>query len=346
MTASDISTGSAESVDDVVLDVRELTQEFTVPGKGGGVVSAVDKVSFQVRRGETLGLVGESGCGKSTTARAILHTVTPTSGEVHFGGVDLTKIDARTMRSLRSRMQMVFQDPFSSLNPGWRVRDLIAEPLVIQRRGTVRSRKERVDELLHLVGLEPNRFADRQPRQLSGGQAQRIGIARALALEPELLVCDESVSSLDVSIQAQILNLFERLKVELGLTYLFIAHDLGVVKHISDRVGVMYLGRIAEIGPSEDIYRHPTHPYTAALLASVPEVDLATVGTKRTGTLRGELPSPINPPSGCRFRTRCPFAQDICAEETPQLRPTLPGQQAACHFPLLDHEAPAIKETA
>lgn len=206
--------------DDVVLDVRELTQEFTVPGAGGGMVSAVDHVSFQVRRGETLGLVGESGCGKSTTARAILHAVTPTSGSVIFGGVDLTTVPAKELRAIRSRMQMVFQDPFSSLNPAWRVRELIAEPLVIQRRGTPRSRRERVDELLNLVGLEPNRFADRQPRQLSGGQAQRIGIARALALEPELVVCDESVSSLDVSIQAQVLNLFERLKTELGLTYL------------------------------------------------------------------------------------------------------------------------------
>ena len=326
----------ATLADDVVLDVRELTQEFTVPGKGGGTVSAVDRVSFQVKRGETLGLVGESGCGKSTTARAILHAVTPTSGSVIFGGVDLTTVPAKQLRAIRSRMQMVFQDPFSSLNPAWRVRELIAEPLVIQHRGTPQSRRERVDELLHLVGLEPNRFADRQPRQLSGGQAQRIGIARALALEPELVVCDESVSSLDVSIQAQVLNLFERLKTELGLTYLFIAHDLGVVKHVSDRMAVMYLGRVAEIGSSEGIYRHPTHPYTAALLASVPEVDIETIGTTRPTTLRGELPSPIHPPSGCRFRTRCPRAQDVCATETPALRPTLPGQEAACHFPILD----------
>lgn len=338
MTTAGTQIDPATLPDDVVLDVRDLTQEFTIPGKGGGTVSAVDGVSFQVKRGETLGLVGESGCGKSTTARAILHAVRPTSGSVYFGGVDLTTVPAKELRTIRSRIQMVFQDPFSSLNPGWRVRDLIAEPLIIQGRGTAQSRKERVDELLHLVGLEPSRYADRQPRQLSGGQAQRIGIARALALEPELVVCDESVSSLDVSIQAQILNLFEKLKSELGLTYLFIAHDLGVVKHVSDRMAVMYLGRIAEIGPSEEIYRHPTHPYTAALLSSVPEVDVESIGTKRPTTLRGELPSPVNPPSGCRFRTRCPRAQELCATETPQLRPTLPGQQAACHFPILENE--------
>lgn len=329
---------------EVILDVRDLTQQFTVPGKDGGTVHAVDGVSFRIHAGETLGLVGESGCGKSTTARAILQAPAPTSGSVVFQGNDLTERSGRSLREARSQMQMVFQDPFSSLNPGWKVRDIVAEPLAVHRIGTAKERAARVDELLDLVGLDPQRFADRTPRQMSGGQAQRVGIARALALDPALVICDESVSSLDVSIQAQILNLFERLGRELGLTYLFIAHDLAVVKHVSDRVGVMYLGRIVELGPSESLYAAPAHPYTAALLDAVPRVDIEN---RSTGApLKGEIPSPLDPPSGCSFRTRCPLATEHCAAETPELRDIGDGRQVACHYPLTAPAAAGTEEIA
>ncbi|MBC3190432.1 ATP-binding cassette domain-containing protein [Pseudonocardia sp. C8] len=320
----------------VLLEVRDLTQRFAVKGRGGGAVRAVDGVSFHVRAGETLGLVGESGCGKSTTARAILQTPRPSSGEVIFDGVRLGDRSGPELRRIRAQMQMVFQDPFAALNPGWTVRDIVAEPLVVQRVGTAGERAARVDELLDLVGLDPARYADRGPRQLSGGQAQRVGIARALALDPKLVICDESVSSLDVSIQAQILNLFDRLGRELGLTYLFIAHDLAVVKHVSDRVGVMYLGRIVELGPCDRIYDAPAHPYTAALLDAVPRVNGG--GRRAAAALRGEIPSPLNPPSGCRFRTRCPIATDRCAAEPPELAELGDGRLVACHFPLVDED--------
>ena len=327
---------------EVVLDVRDLTQQFTVSGKEGGVVRAVDGISVQIHAGETLGLVGESGCGKSTTARAILQAPAPTSGSVVFQGADLTERSGRALRQARSQMQMVFQDPFSSLNPGWKVRDIVAEPLVVHRVGNAAERAARVDELLDLVGLDPHRFADRTPRQMSGGQAQRVGIARALALDPALVICDESVSSLDVSIQAQILNLFERLGRELGLTYLFIAHDLAVVKHVSDRVGVMYLGRIVELGPCESLYAAPAHPYTAALLDAVPRVE---IDDRSTGApLKGEIPSPLDPPSGCSFRTRCPLATDRCAAETPEFREIADGRRVACHYPLIGETAAVAKE--
>src|SRR5271170_2188982 len=330
-----------------LLSVRDLVQEFVVReggGTRGGVVQAVSGVSFDIMPGETLGIVGETGSGKSTLARAILQSPRPKSGTVSFRGSELTRLRGRRLLAARQHMQFVFQDPFGSLDPKWKVRSIIEEPLIAYSAGDRQARRKRVDELLDLVGLDPARYANRHPRELSGGQAQRIAIARAVALEPDLLICDEAVSSLDVLIQAQVLNLFEKLRRELGLSYLFIAHDLALVKQVSDRVAVMYLGKLCEIGPVRDIYRKPLHPYTLALLNSIPDPDPSAAKRDTGSVIRGELPSPLDPPSGCRFRTRCPRAEERCAAEAPQLRALADRRLVACHFPL--SQVAASKATA
>jgi oligopeptide/dipeptide ABC transporter ATP-binding protein len=323
------------STKEPLLSVRDLVQEFVVRQRGGakeGVVQAVSGVSFEILPGETLGIVGETGSGKSTLARCVLQAPRPKSGTVIFRGTDLTKLRGRELLKARQHMQFVFQDPFGSLDPKWQVRNIVAEPLVAYRTGDRSARRKRVEELLDLVGLDPARYGKRHPRELSGGQAQRVAIARSMALDPSLLICDEAVSSLDVLIQAQVLNLFEKLRAELGLSYLFIAHDLALVKQVSDRVAVMYLGKLCEVGPGEAVYRQPLHPYTQALLESIPSTEPG--GTRAAATIKGEPPSPINPPSGCRFRTRCPRATDLCANEEPPPRELAPGHVVACHFPL------------
>jgi len=319
---------------DALLEVRHLVKHFTVGGGlfGGapGLVRAVDDVSFAIRRGETLGLVGESGCGKTTTGRCILQLERPTSGQVIFEGRDLTGLDQVALRPVRRRMQVIFQDPYSSLNPRMTVGQILAEPIAVHRLITnAGRRRERVRDLLQRVGLLPQ-HADRYPHQLSGGQRQRVGIARALAVEPSLIICDEPVSALDVSIQAQIINLLEDLQVDFHLTYLFIAHDLAVVRHISDRVAVMYLGKIVEIADRRELYEHPLHPYTQALLAAVPIPDPALEASRPRPVLGGEVPSPLNPPSGCVFHPRCPIAVERCRGEIPPLREITPGHWAAC----------------
>jgi oligopeptide transport system ATP-binding protein len=321
-----------------LLEVRNVVQEFVVRDYGGvkgGVVHAVSDVSFELWPGETLGIVGETGSGKSTLARSLLQAPRPKSGAVIFGGTDLVTLKGRRLLDARRQMQMVFQDPFGSLDPKWRVEDIVCEPLTAYRIGDRAARRSRVSEVLELVGLDPGAYSGRLPRQLSGGQCQRVAIARAIALSPALIVCDEAVSSLDVLIQAQVLNLFERLRGELGLSYLFIAHDLALVKQVSDRVAVMYLGKLCEVGPAESLYTNPQHPYTLALLESIPSPDPEAPRMAAHATIRGEPPSPIHPPSGCRFRTRCPRAQERCALEEPQMR-TLgdSGHTVACHFPL------------
>jgi len=327
-----------------LLEVRNLVQEFHT---NAGVVQAVSGVSFDVRPGETLGIVGETGSGKSTLARSVLQAPRPTSGEVIFRGTDLTTLRGTRLLQARRHLQMVFQDPFGSLDPKWTVRDLVEEPLIAYKTGRKDERRQRVDDLLELVGLDPASHGRRRPRELSGGQAQRVAIARAIALNPALIVCDEAVSSLDVLIQAQVLNLFERLRAELGLSYLFIAHDLALVKQVSDRVAVMYLGRLCEAGPGESVYREPLHPYTRALLDSVPSTDKHSTDKHSTATKRapttisGEPPSPVHPPSGCRFRTRCPRAQEVCAAEQPPMRELATGHTVACHFPLVEPAGPA-----
>jgi oligopeptide transport system ATP-binding protein len=335
--AADNTAGVPADGKKPLLAARDLVQEFAVREAGGvkgGVVQAVSGVSFDIMPGESLGIVGETGSGKSTLARAVLQAPRPMSGSVLFRGQDLTKLHGRALLSARRHMQFVWQDPFGSLNPKWKVRSIVEEPLIAYRTGDRARRRKRVDELLDLVGLDPARYAKRHPRELSGGQAQRVAIARAVALEPSLLICDEAVSSLDVLIQAQVLNLFERLRGELGLSYLFIAHDLALVKQVSDRVAVMYLGKFCEVGPGEAVYKTPLHPYTKALLDSIPSTEPGAA--RAAATLRGEPPSPINPPSGCRFRTRCPRAADKCAEEVPQPRELGPGHLVACHFPLVE----------
>jgi peptide/nickel transport system ATP-binding protein len=333
MTVSQPRAGNGEAL----LSARDLVQEFAVRDAGGsrgGVVQAVSSVSFDVMPGETLGVVGETGSGKSTLARALLQAPRPKSGSVTFRGTELTRLRGRKLLQARRNMQFVFQDPFGSLDPKWRVRAVIEEPLLAYHAGSRADRRARVDELLDLVGLDPRRYAGRHPRELSGGQAQRVAIARAVALNPSLLICDEAVSSLDVLIQAQVLNLFEKLRGELGLSYLFIAHDLALVKQVSDRVAVMYLGKLCEIGPGEAVYKTPLHPYTRALLDSIPSTEPGA--GRATATISGEPPSPINPPSGCRFRTRCPRAADICAEQAPPMRELATGHTVACHFPLTE----------
>ncbi len=315
----------------VLLEVEHLVVEF---GSGKRRVHAVSDISFDIRGGETLGLVGESGCGKSTTGRAIVQVEVPTSGSVRFDGTELTRLHHKELRQIRTRIQMIFQDPISSLNPRRRVQDIVAEPLAIWGRGTKEERAAKVRSALESVGIDPDTAGDRRPGEFSGGQCQRISIARALMSEPKLLICDEPVSALDVSIQAQILNLLADLKASFGLTMVFIAHDLAVVKNVSDRVAVMYLGKLVEITGSDLLYRAPAHPYTEALLASIPDPDPDRASTATA--LTGELPSPLDPPSGCRFRTRCPHAQSVCAEVEPPLDEIAPGHRVACHFPLVN----------
>ncbi|WP_043159370.1 dipeptide ABC transporter ATP-binding protein [Bradyrhizobium sp. Ai1a-2] len=322
---------------DVLLRVDDLQVHFPVH-KGAvfrkqvATVKAVDGVSFQLKRGETLGLVGESGCGKSTTGLAILRMLEPSGGRIEFEGQDITHFDKSSLRPLRRRMQMVYQDPFGSLNPRMKVRDIIGEPLEVH--GLAKDRNvfdQRIAQLMRTVGLLPD-MADRFPHEFSGGQRQRIGIARALALEPALIICDEPVSALDVSIQAQVVNVFVELQQRLGMAYLFIAHDLAVVRHVSDRIAVMYLGRIVEIAARDEIYRRPLHPYTQALLAAVPVADPVVEATRKRVAVSGEVPSAMNPPSGCRFHTRCPLAMDRCRHEDPALRDLGAGRAVACHL--------------
>jgi len=335
MSVTTASVTPASANGETLLEVRDLTQEFYVrprPGVLGGVVHAVSEVSLSLGAGEALGVVGETGCGKSTLARSILQMPRPKSGEVRFHGTDLVSLRPKELREARRRMQVVFQDPFSSLDPKMRVADIVQEPLV-GRMGKD-ERAERAEHMLNVVGLTPSRFADRRPRQLSGGQCQRVAIARALSVGPDLVVCDEPVSSLDVLVQAQILNLLEELRTELHIAYLFISHDLAVVKQVSDRVAVMYLGRICEVAPTARLFDEPLHPYTAALLDANPSVHARKGSGARPATITGEPPSAVNPPSGCRFRTRCPLAQERCAAETPLLREIAAGRQVACHFPL------------
>jgi len=322
-------------VSEALLEVRDLCKHFHIPGgigRSGGIVRAIDNVSFSIRRGETVGLVGESGCGKTTTGRCVLLLERPTSGSIWFEGVDIAALSPRELRSMRRKVQVIFQDPYSSLNPRMTIGQIIAEPLKVH--GILRDkakREARVRELLEQVGLLPQ-HTGRYPHQLSGGQRQRVGIARALAMEPALIICDEPVSALDVSIQAQIVNLLEDLQKRLGLTYLFIAHDLSVVRHISDRVVVMYLGKIVEVADRRALYEDPLHPYTQALLSAVPIPDPALEATRNRTVLRGEVPSPLNPPSGCVFNPRCPKAIERCTAEIPTLREIKPDHWAACHL--------------
>ena len=327
---------SAVDEDRALLRVEDLKVHFPVTEgvivrRRVGAVKAVDGVSFELRRGETFGLVGESGCGKSTTALAILRMLEPTAGRIVFGGEDVTAWSQQQLRGVRRRMQMVFQDPFGSLNPRMKVREIVGEPLKVHGvAGSRRRFRERVAELLDLVGLLPA-MADRYPHQFSGGQRQRIGIARALALEPDLVICDEAVSALDVSIQAQVLNLLMDLQDKLGLTYLFIAHDLSVVRHISDRIGVMYLGRIVEVAERDELFERPRHPYTEALLESVPTPDPVAEAARAHRLIAGEVPSVRNPPPGCRFHPRCPKALGHCDRVTPLLEAVGPAR-VACHL--------------
>jgi oligopeptide/dipeptide ABC transporter ATP-binding protein len=314
-----------------LIEVKRLRKYFPagggILGAGREVVKAVDDVSFTIRRGETFGLVGESGCGKTTTGRCILRLVEPTEGEVWFDGQDMLSLKGEELRRLRRDMQIIFQDPYSSLNPRMRVGEIIAEPLAIHRAGNRGERRDRVVELLRLVGLDPE-HAGRYPHEFSGGQRQRIGIARALALNPRFVVCDEPVSALDVSVQAQVVNLLQDLQEQLGLTYLFISHGLSVVEHISTRVGIMYLGKLVEVASSEEIFRNPVHPYTQALFSAIP---LADPDARRERVLlAGDIPTPVNPPSGCRFRTRCPVAEPRCAEDDPDLVEVAPDHFVAC----------------
>ncbi len=333
-----VESSSNVNEDEILLEVKNLKKHF--PIKGGlmrrvvGEVKAVDGVNFFIKRGETLGLVGESGCGKSTTGRAILRLHEPTDGEIIFhdpklGKVHIEELNAKDLKRVRPNMQIIFQDPFSSLDPRMTVGRIVAEPLVINNVVKGRALRDRVAELLTVVGLRPE-HATRYPHAFSGGQRQRIGIARALALNPELVICDEPVSALDVSVQAQVLNLLEDLQEQFNLTYLFVAHDLSVVEHISDRVAVMYVGYLVEMADTEDLYYNPQHPYTEALLAAIPKPDPRN--RDRPVRLPGDVPSPANPPTGCYFHPRCPYAQDVCVTERPPLREVVPNHWAACHF--------------
>ena len=328
-----------------LVEVQNLVKHFPIEGSDD-VVRAVDGVSFSIFRGETLGLVGESGCGKSTVGRCLLRLIEPTSGYVTFEGRNVLSLGKSDLRELRREMQIVFQDPYASLNPRMRVGDIVGEPLVIHNIGSKKERRDRVADLLKRVGLDPA-YARRYPHEFSGGQRQRIGVARTLALNPKLIVADEPVSALDVSVQAQVVNLLQDLRNEFGLTYLFISHGLAVVEHISNRVAVMYLGRIVEIASAAELYANPLHPYTQALLSAIPIPD--PLRKRDRVVLQGDVPTPINPPSGCRFRTRCPLAIDECARIDPELREISPGHSAACiRVPGWDtavsQEPPAVKQ--
>ncbi|WP_456273140.1 ABC transporter ATP-binding protein [Bacillus sp. AK031] len=327
---------SKEVSSEILLETKHLTKWF--PIKAGmfkrttGYVKAVDDISFSVRKGETFSLVGESGSGKSTLGRAVLRLHEPTSGEIHFEGKEITNLPSREMRKLRREMQIIYQDPFGSLDPRMSIGDIVGEPLDVHRIVRGKQRDERIDELLELVGLDPSRKS-RYPHEFSGGQRQRVGIARAIALNPKFILADEAVSALDVSVQAQVVNLLKELQQKLGLTYLFIAHGLNIVRHISDRVGVMYLGQMMEIGEVEEVYKRPAHPYTSALISTKPSPNPRA--RKKKVILEGEIPSPSNPPTGCRFHTRCPLATEKCKQDTPVLWPISEKQSVACHYPLV-----------
>jgi oligopeptide/dipeptide ABC transporter ATP-binding protein len=333
----------ARSEGEALIEVRDLVKEFPIKGsylvrRQLGAVHAVDGVSFDVKRGETFGIVGESGCGKSTTARLLLRLLEPTSGSVRFDGREIAGLSSKEIKPLRREMQMIFQDPYSSLNPRRTVGTIIAEPFAIHGiKDSKVERKRAVQDLMDTVGLNPEHY-NRYPHEFSGGQRQRIGVARALALKPKVIVADEPVSALDVSIQAQILNLLRDLQRDLGLTLIFIAHDLSVVRHMCDRVAVMYLGKIVELADSDQLYRHPRMPYTGALMSAVPVADPTLAATKKRQILAGDVPSPTNPPPACRFHTRCWKAQEICRTEAPELEVKEGGNIAACHFPLTDEE--------
>ncbi len=329
-----------------LVEVRDLVKHFPITRgiviqRKVGAVQAVDGVSFDIEQGETLGIVGETGCGKSTTARLIMRLLEATSGEIHFEGKDITRLKGADLKAVRREMQMIFQDPYSSLNPRKTIGTIIGDPFAIHKLQTGKGeRKRAVQELMETVGLNPEHY-NRYPHEFSGGQRQRIGVARALALKPKLLIADEPVSALDVSIQAQVLNLLRDLQREFGLTVVFIAHDLSVVRHMCDRVAVMYLGKIVEIGPGDALYDSPRHPYTGALLSAVPVADPSRHGNPRQ-PLGGDVPSPANPPSACRFHTRCPKAQELCSTEEPLLDDKGTGTRAACHFPLTSEEIAEI----
>ncbi len=319
----------------VLLRVDNLVKHFPIMRglfqKQVGAVRAVDDISFEVKRGETLGLVGESGCGKSTAGRTILQLYRATSGSVNFDGVELTTLKGEELRKMRRKMQMIFQDPYASLNPRMTVGEIIREPLLVHNIASESDANDHVKRLLELVRMNPA-FSTRYPHEFSGGQRQRIGVARALALQPSLIICDEPISALDVSIQAQVVNLLEELQEQFGLTYLFIAHDLSMVRHISDRVAVMYLGVVVELAARDELYNNPLHPYAKALLSAVPVPDPVVEVTRQRTILVGDVPSPANPPSGCRFRTRCPIAEAKCAESRPEFREVKPGHFVACHL--------------
>ena len=330
----------SNGVGDALLEVEDLEVYFPVTAglifqRRVADVKAVDGVTFNVKRGETLGLVGESGCGKSTTGKAILQLNRPTAGTVNFAGTDLTAVRGRSLRTYRRRMQMIFQDPYASLNPRMSVGSIVSEPITIHNLARGQEKRDRVHSLLQTVGLNPY-FASRYPHEFSGGQRQRIGIARALVLEPEFVVCDEPISALDVSVQAQVVNLLDELKDSLGLTLLFIAHDLSMVRYVSDRMAVMYLGSLVEIGPANRVFFAPKHPYTELLIGSNPEPDPASERTRESTAIKGEIPSPVNVPPGCRFANRCPKVMDICRETTPELIPVTdvgqPDRLVACHL--------------
>ena len=322
---------------ETLLEARDLVKHFSVSGtafrRGGEVVHAVDGVSLDVRSGETLGVVGESGCGKSTLGRLLVRLHEPTAGSIRFGGRDITSLSRRQLRPFRREMQMIFQDPYASLNPRKRVGQILADPFRIHGDLTRAETRGRIAELLETVGLSPD-HVNRYPHEFSGGQRQRIGVARALALNPKLIVADEPVSALDVSIQAQVINLLDDLQDEFDLTYVFIAHDLGVVHHVSDRIAVMYLGVVVEVGPSDELFLHPVHPYTEALLSAIPAIEGEDEVRRERIVLEGEVPSPVDPPKGCRFHPRCRYATDVCRAERPPLADHGGGRLAACHHPL------------